>query len=48
MIELGALLRTITQHDRGFHLLAGDFNTLAPGELLDFRKLPTGCERWSG
>ena len=26
MIELGALLRTIKQHDRGFHLLAGDFN----------------------
>lgn len=40
MIELGALLRTIKQHDRGFHLLAGDFNTLAPGEIFDFRKLP--------
>ena len=39
--ELGNLMRTIRTHDRGFHLLAGDFNTLAPGDLLDFRKLPT-------
>ncbi len=38
--ELGNLLRTIRAHDRGFHLLAGDFNTLAPGDVLDFRKLP--------
>ena len=40
-LELGNLLRTIRTHDRGFHLLAGDFNTLAPGDVLDFRKLPT-------
>ena len=40
VMELGSLLRTIKQHDRGFHLLAGDFNTLAPGDLFDFRKLP--------
>jgi exodeoxyribonuclease-3 len=33
-------MRTIRAHDRGFHLLAGDFNTLAPGDVLDFRKLP--------
>lgn len=39
-IELASLLRTIGRHDHRFHLLAGDFNTLAPGELLDFRKLP--------
>jgi endonuclease/exonuclease/phosphatase family metal-dependent hydrolase len=39
-LELGNLLRTIGEHDRGFHVLAGDFNTLAPGELLDIRKLP--------
>jgi len=38
--ELGTLLRTIRAHDRGFHLLVGDFNTLAPGDVLDFRKLP--------
>jgi exodeoxyribonuclease-3 len=38
--ELRALLAGIEQHQTGFHLLAGDFNTLAPGELLDIRKLP--------
>jgi len=40
IIELNSLMRTIRSHDRGFHVLTGDFNTLAPGELLDFRKLP--------
>jgi exodeoxyribonuclease-3 len=40
MVELRALLRSITAHQQGFHALTGDFNTLAPGELLDFRKLP--------
>jgi exodeoxyribonuclease-3 len=40
MMELRALLRSIAQHQHGFHLLAGDFNTLAPGELLDPRRLP--------
>jgi exodeoxyribonuclease-3 len=38
--ELGNLMRTIRERDRGFHLLAGDFNTLAPGDVLDLRKLP--------
>ncbi len=38
--ELRALLRAIRQHQHGFHVLTGDFNTLAPGELLDFTKLP--------
>ena len=38
--ELRALLKAIRQHQEGFHVLAGDFNTLAPGELLDVRKLP--------
>src|SRR6266851_738337 len=33
--ELRALLETIKQHQKGFHVLLGDFNTLAPGELLD-------------
>jgi endonuclease/exonuclease/phosphatase family metal-dependent hydrolase len=41
IVELRALLRSIAQHQEGFHALTGDFNTLAPGELLDFRKLPT-------
>jgi exodeoxyribonuclease-3 len=38
-IELQSLLRSVAQH-HGFHVLAGDFNTLAPGELLDVRALP--------
>jgi endonuclease/exonuclease/phosphatase family metal-dependent hydrolase len=38
--ELRALLDAIKQHQHGFHVLAGDFNTLAPGELLDIRDLP--------
>ena len=38
--ELRALLRSIVRHQQGVHVLTGDFNTLAPGELLDFRKLP--------
>ena len=40
VIELGSLLRSIGEHERGFHVLTGDFNTLAPGELLELRKLP--------
>lgn len=38
--ELRALLKSIQRHQQGFHVLAGDFNTLAPGELLDIRHLP--------
>ena len=38
--ELRALLQSIKAHEHGFHVLTGDFNTLAPGELLDPRKLP--------
>jgi exodeoxyribonuclease-3 len=40
VFELRALLRSISHHQIGFHVLTGDFNTLAPGELLDLRKLP--------
>jgi endonuclease/exonuclease/phosphatase family metal-dependent hydrolase len=40
LFELRALLRTIAEHQHGPHVLAGDFNTLAPGELLDPLKLP--------
>ena len=40
MFELRALLRSIKQHQEGFHALVGDFNTVTPGELLDFRALP--------
>ena len=38
--ELAALLRSIERHQRGFHVLAGDFNTLAPDAILDWRRLP--------
>jgi len=38
--ELRALLDSIEKHQEGFHVLAGDFNTLAPGETLDLAKLP--------
>jgi exodeoxyribonuclease III len=38
--EIRALLKTIARHQHGFHVLAGDFNTLAPGEPLDVRRLP--------
>jgi exodeoxyribonuclease III len=38
--ELRALLAGIKQHQEGFHVLLGDFNTLAPGELLNTRSLP--------
>jgi exodeoxyribonuclease-3 len=40
MLELRALLAAITRHQHGLHVLTGDFNTLAPGEVLDFRLLP--------
>ncbi len=40
VFELRALLKAIASHQHGPHVLAGDFNTLAPGELLDPRKLP--------
>jgi exodeoxyribonuclease-3 len=40
MFEIRALIRSIAQHQHGFHVLAGDFNTLAPGERLDLRRLP--------
>jgi exodeoxyribonuclease-3 len=38
--ELRALLHGIRAHQKGFHIIAGDFNTLAPGEKFDVSKLP--------
>lgn len=38
--ELRALLAGIARHQHGPHVLLGDFNTLAPGDVLDIRKLP--------
>jgi endonuclease/exonuclease/phosphatase family metal-dependent hydrolase len=40
MREVHSLLDLAKGGGDGFHVLAGDFNTLAPGELLDMRKLP--------
>jgi len=40
MREVRALLETVKSTGEQFHVLTGDFNTLAPGELLDMRKLP--------
>ena len=39
-LELRALLRSVARHQNGFHVLAGDFNTVAPGDSLDTRRLP--------
>lgn len=40
-VELRSLLRAVqASTPPGLHLLAGDFNTLAPGERLDTRRLP--------
>lgn len=40
MRELGALMTSIKAHQEGFHVLAGDFNTVAPGDVFDAMKLP--------
>ncbi|HYT65561.1 MAG TPA: endonuclease/exonuclease/phosphatase family protein [Vicinamibacterales bacterium] len=40
VMELRSLLSSIKRHQDGLHALLGDFNTVAPGELLDFAALP--------
>lgn len=40
VLELRALLRSVAQHQGGFHVLAGDFNTVAPGDRLEVNRLP--------
>jgi endonuclease/exonuclease/phosphatase family metal-dependent hydrolase len=40
--EIQSLLKAIKRYQEGFHVLVGDFNTLAPGEILDVRRMP----RW--
>jgi exodeoxyribonuclease-3 len=40
--EIRALLDGIRAHQHGFHVIAGDFNALAPGELLEAARMP----RW--
>ena len=38
--EIRNLLKGIERHQGGFHVLVGDFNTLAPGETLELQKMP--------
>ncbi len=38
--EIAALLEGIRRHQEGLHVIAGDFNTLAPGEVLETRRMP--------
>lgn len=38
--EIQSLLTSIKKHQEGFHALVGDFNSLAPGELLNSKKMP--------
>jgi endonuclease/exonuclease/phosphatase (EEP) superfamily protein YafD len=38
--EIRSLLEGIKRHQDGFHILMGDFNTLAPGEVLEIHRLP--------
>jgi exodeoxyribonuclease III len=40
MRELRSLLAWVETRGAGVHVMVGDFNTLAPGELLDAQKLP--------
>ena len=39
-LELRALLEAIRAHAPGFHVIAGDFNSLPPGDRLDMHRLP--------
>jgi endonuclease/exonuclease/phosphatase family metal-dependent hydrolase len=38
--EIRSLLQGIKRHQEGFHVLVGDFNTLAPGEVLEIKRMP--------
>ena len=38
--ELRSLLTAVEEHKSGFHVLTGDFNTVAPGEEFKVGKLP--------
>jgi exodeoxyribonuclease-3 len=40
MRELRSMLAWTGARETDFHVFVGDFNTLAPGELLDWRQLP--------
>lgn len=40
VFELRALLKSVDRHRDRFHVLAGDFNTIAPGEEFELSRLP--------
>jgi exodeoxyribonuclease-3 len=41
VFELRALLKSVRRHGEGvFHVLAGDFNTIAPGDVFERDRLP--------
>jgi endonuclease/exonuclease/phosphatase family metal-dependent hydrolase len=56
LLELRELLRSVAAHQGRFHVLAGDFNTIAADARLDVGRLPLrvrpflwvtgGCVRW--
>ena len=39
-LEIRSLLEGIKRHQNGFHVVVGDFNTLAPGDILEIHRLP--------
>lgn len=41
MREVRAIIDLVSPNKDEFHILTGDFNTLAPGELLNMEQLPT-------
>jgi endonuclease/exonuclease/phosphatase family metal-dependent hydrolase len=40
LLELRALLRAVAADEKGPHVLIGDFNTVAPGDIFDVTRLP--------
>jgi endonuclease/exonuclease/phosphatase family metal-dependent hydrolase len=40
VMEIRALLASVSRHQHGMHVLVGDFNTLAPNERLNVGALP--------
>ena len=38
--EIRSLLESIKQHQHGFHIIVGDFNTLAPNEVFNLPLMP--------
>ena len=39
-LEFRALLRSVAHHEDRFHVLARDFNTIAPGDTFEKERLP--------